>query len=154
MRELRSTLSVLDRLTNWDNPKSGTRTGDFEQIRESVRRHLNWLLNTRRSRGTELDDIPTLKGTILDYGLPDPASLSLDETAVQQEFAERIQEAIRLFEPRLTDVTVSPVTDGSTLAFRVRAVLDVEPAQERVLFRAVLESSTGRLSTQEIRPDA
>lgn len=154
MSDFRATLSILDRLAGPVAGGPATRTGTMDDVRESIRWHLDCLLNTRRPQGAEFSEHAGFTQTLLAYGLPDTATISLDQPGAQEQFALAIQNAIRWFEPRLSDVSVVAVNDSGTLYFRVRAYLRMTPAKERVRFRAVLEASTGRLQTQKVMPDA
>jgi type VI secretion system protein ImpF len=63
-----------------------------------------------------------------------------------------IEEAIRIFEPRLQDVavTVEPVLIGErALRFRIDANLIVDPAPEPVTFDTTLQLVNGEYKVQE-----
>jgi type VI secretion system protein ImpF len=127
--ELSITPSLLDRLLD-DTPNvsqepAGNRFQNVSQLRGSVARDLEALLNTRQEI---LEELPTefteLNQALLAYGL---------------------ERAISTFEPRLKNVRVVIENPRDrTLRFRVEAVLQVKPASEPVSFDAVL-----RLNTQE-----
>ena len=67
---------------------------------------------------------------------------------VQQALSRDIEESIRIFEPRLTDVRVGlrqSTEEGSRLArFVIEGLLRMEPNPERVVFDTVLETPTGK----------
>jgi len=156
MNVLRTRLSVLDRLLDKSGGTAQIRTASVGELRDSVKEHLNWVLNTRRPLNQDLDleAYAGLHGTILDYGLPDFAGFSLDSAQTQEEVALAIQNVIRAFEPRLQDISVVPFFNEGSLTFRVRASLIFRPASERVQFQAVLEAASGRLVAGEIHIDA
>ena len=96
------TQSVLERLIDRD-PKSGsegapTRAQSVRLLRASVRRDLEWLLNTRRTPAAADEAYPEVAKSVYNYGLPD-----LNATQVIQ----------RLLEPgRGLDAEVIVVTGG------------------------------------------
>ena len=65
---------------------------------------------------------------------------------------ELLEQAIRVFEPRLEDpvVTLEPL-DGieRVMRFRIDARLKVEPAPEPVTFDTVLQLGSGQILVQE-----
>jgi type VI secretion system protein ImpF len=111
------------------------RVHDVPALRESVRRELWRLLNTRRHPQAGGEGGGPL--TVLDYGLPDFSSLSASSGADQQRIAAAVAAAISSFEPRLRDVRVSVarVSEVSrALALKVEAVLSVGVLAEPVSF--------------------
>ena len=146
-------LSVLDRLLDFqpgvgDAPASWSPS--VAALKESLVRDLEWLLNTRRIAEPAPDHYPELRRSVYHFGLPDVTSRSADSFDVQRELAQDLEEAIRVFEPRLTEVRVSvrdPGEKGPRLArFVIEATLRMEPNPERVMFDTVLETPTGKFS--------
>ena len=74
-------------------------------LRDSVARDLGRLLNTR-SRLT-FEAFGATDGSVIDYGVPDFSERSLRSGGDRDAIAAAIRHAIQLFEPRLTNVTVS-----------------------------------------------
>ena len=147
-------LSVLDRLIDADLDDRGFRLRGREQAlvsqRAAVVRDLEWLLNTRRIPDEAPDDFPEVQSSVYHYGIRDVTSLSGESAAVKRLLARDIREAIRIFEPRLSQVRIvwSDEDDGEDgakyrLRFRIDALLDVDPETERVSFDAVLDSVQG-----------
>jgi len=139
--------SLWDRLTNPDlTPGPGvavTPTSETERIKDSVRRDLEWLLNSRRCP----DDIPagmtTLEQSLMSYGLPDITSLSIGDTLELERFQRTLESVIRNFEPRLSKVrvTFTPLEkdrNKATLHYRIDALLRLDPASEPIVFDTVL----------------
>jgi len=126
------------------------RTLTREELKESVRRDLEWLLNTRTSfPGFLLDDKDL---TVIDYGIPDFGSYSPANPDHQKLLAKRITRSISVFEPRLRKVRVtveSEMADEKTLRINIDAVLVVESFREPVSFHTVLQSQTGTLEIYE-----
>jgi len=150
-REVERTVQqpLLDRLTDRD-PMSATearmtRAQSVSEFKQSVRRDVEWLLNTRRIPEPAPDSLSELQDSHYDYGLPDITSLSADSPEVRMQLARRIEEAVTLFEPRLADVKIS-VTDageGGTrqLRFLLEGMLRMEPNPEQVAFDTILDTT-------------
>lgn len=116
------------------------RTVDFEDFKESIARHVEQLLNTRLLSTDQLDGYPLLKRSILEYGVIDFHSTSLDPDRAVREYAAIIEQALAAFEPRLFDAKVKGSVKNGVPHFQVRANLSVEPVREGagVSFYAVL----------------
>jgi type VI secretion system protein ImpF len=144
-------LSVIDRLLGTATGAEGsgsTWSGSVEALKQSLVRDLEWLLNTRRIAEPAPDRYPEVRRSVYHFGLPDVSSKSADSIEVQQALSRDIEECIRIFEPRLTDVRVGlrqSTEEGSRLArFVIEALLRMEPNPERVVFDTVLETPTGK----------
>ncbi len=115
------------------------------EFKQSVRRDVEWLLNTRRIPEPAPDSMVELKSSLYDYGLPDITSLSADSPEVRTQLVRRIEEAITLFEPRLADVkiTVTDTGEGGTrqLRFLIEGMLRMEPNPEQVAFDTILDTT-------------
>ena len=151
--EPRFRLPLLDRLM-WPSELSDgmgeLRSGTFDQIKDSVIRDLNCLLNCRQPKQNDFGKYPATRASVLRYGLPDFITYSLNTDQAQNDLALAIAQVIRDFEPRLTNISIAPMLDGGRLIFRVKADLQIEPAKERVQFQAELEADSGRLIMGEI----
>jgi type VI secretion system protein ImpF len=123
-----------------------------EALHRSVRRDLEWLLNTRRERAVVPSSHAEARKSVLRYGLPDLASLSRDGNA-EVVLARAIQDAIVLFEPRLMQVRVVPNETRTParpeLRFTIEASLRMDPTPERVVFDTVLELSKGEYQVHD-----
>ena len=138
-------LSVLDRLLDDGEP---TGVNDLIALRESVRRDLESLLNTRRLYVPVSDDYPELQKSVLLFGVPDITSLGRDAPATRSRLLAHIEEAIAVFEPRLTNVRVAIVDNPSAgglrqVHFRIQAMLLADPEPLRVAFDTVVDRTTG-----------
>jgi type VI secretion system protein ImpF len=152
-------LSVLDRLVDHepglaaDPPLSWS--DSVARLRLSLLRDLDWLLNTRRIAEPAPADLSELRASVYHFGLADVTSLSGDSAETPELLRRRIEECLRLFEPRLTAIQVTPVTAGvdphHRIRFSIEALLRMEPNPERVTFDTVLEVGSGEFS---VRPDA
>lgn len=142
-------LSVVDRLLDTgDEDGRSTWSGSVEALKRSLVRDLEWLLNTRRIAEPASDAYTEVQRSVYHFGLPDVSSRSADSVDVQQVLSRDIEECIRIFEPRLTDVRVSvrqSAEAGSHNArFVIEGLLRMEPNPERVVFDTVLETPTGK----------
>lgn len=154
--EIRVTPSVLDRLLDFEPdvsreaPKS--RSKSLRELKISVRRDLEWLLNTRTVH-VEIDErLQEIKKSVLTYGLPDITGISAKNQSEQKRLTKAIENAIRMFEPRFIDVHVSlePVNQiDRSLRFRIEARLNIEPTPEPIAFDTVLQLGSGDFEVRE-----
>jgi type VI secretion system protein ImpF len=145
------TASILDRLidlnpdTSSDPPAS--RSQSVRQIKASLRRDLEWLLNTRRNPDEAPETYEELSRSLYNYGLPDVTSMALNSPRDRQRLLRHIEQTIEIFEPRLTGTRVRAVdTSGSSprlLRFQIEALLKMDPAPEQILFDTVLQLNSG-----------
>jgi type VI secretion system protein ImpF len=130
------------------NPESPEqRVVSMRKLRESVLRDLNWLLSTASfDTGRSLAGFPDVERSVLNYGLPSVAGLGvsgLDPAGV----ARRLQRTLEFFEPRLSQVRVTPEPqdkkgDGHALKFRIEAELWGQPAPQQLLLRTQIDVET------------
>lgn len=150
------TPSVLDRLIDLDPSVSAdpprSRQIGLRELRQSVRRDLEWLLNARCYGDEDLADDAEMRRSVAFYGIPDIMGMSPKSPAEQKRLSKALESAIRHFEPRLLDLKVTLDTVGHLdrdLRFRIEARLDVEPTPEPVVFDSVLENGSGEFSVVE-----
>ncbi|OLE51438.1 MAG: type VI secretion system lysozyme-like protein [Acidobacteria bacterium 13_1_20CM_3_53_8] len=153
--EIRVTISVLDRLLDYEpeitREPVASRAKSLRQLKQSVRRDLEWLLNTRQTVGGAPSDLKELSNSLAAYGLPDFSNLSIESADDQKRMQREIEDAVRIFEPRLEDVEVTIEPARSTeriLRFRIDARLKVEPAPEPVTFDTMLQLGSGQYIVQ------
>jgi type VI secretion system protein ImpF len=138
--------SLVDRLIDRD-PRSSQearplRILDRRAMRESVRRDLGWLLNTR-------SPIPpkSLEGqdrTVVNYGIPDFAALSPQSRDDHRRLALDILRTVNAYEPRLKRVRVvieERREDEKSLRVRIDALLSVGDIEEPVSFGATVHAT-------------
>jgi type VI secretion system protein ImpF len=138
--------SVLDRLVDFE-PRVSTeppasRPRALAQLKESVKRDLEWLLNSKRTPEPVPTGLPHLERSLLTFGMPDLSASSLLNAHDQDSLRRAIETVIRRFEPRLTGVSVSQVEGlerDRSIRFRIDAMLRVDPAPEPVTFDSVLQ---------------
>jgi type VI secretion system protein ImpF len=118
----------------------------IEQLKDSVARDLEALLNTRVALPPELlDAYPECRDSIINYGLVDFAGFCLSSTDDRAAICASLKAAIERYEPRLANVSASLEMDAGSvnrLNFVINATLDVHPALEPVNFNAVLQPSS------------
>jgi type VI secretion system protein ImpF len=144
------TLSVFDRLidnepTARTDPPQG-RSQSLRQLKASLRRDLEWLLNTRRSVLEVKDSTLEIERSLFNYGLPDISSLGVHSVQDQKRLLWMIESTIANFEPRIADarVTMEQVAGNSrVMRFQIQGLLRIDPAPERVTFDTVLELASG-----------
>lgn len=156
--------SVLDRLLGADTSPSGEAPGasghsararSVAQLKASLRRDLEWLLNTRRIATGAAERRGELRRSVYHYGLPDISAMSRDSAKDRTRLLHQIEETIALFEPRLSGVRVSLVDSGlehmRQLHFLIDGMLRMDPAPERVTFDTVLEVFNGEYHVEHDR---
>jgi type VI secretion system protein ImpF len=154
--EIRITPSVLDRLIDYEPELSQeplmSRSKSLRQLKQSVKRDLECLLNTRKVAVELPADLKEINSSLAAYGLPDFTAVNVKSSLDQDRMRRELETAIRTFEPRLEDVTVSlePMRETErALHFRIDARLRVEPAPEPIMFDTVLRLDNGRYSVEE-----
>jgi type VI secretion system protein ImpF len=154
--EIRVTPSVLDRLLDFE-PKSQqeapkSRSRNLRELKQSVRRDLEWLLNTRCFPGDIDENLEEVYKSVLVYGLPDITGISAKNHQEQKRLSRAIETAIKTFESRFIDlkVTLEPVSaTDKALKFRIEARLDIEPTPEPIAFDTVLQLGSGDFEVKE-----
>jgi type VI secretion system lysozyme-like protein len=117
---------------------------DKKGLKDSVRRELGRLLNTRRPIPLAS---PLEERTVINYGIPDFSSLSPHSDNDRRRVEFWMQEAIRNYEPRLVNVKVSvePVAkDERSLTARIDADLQLDTIREPVAFSVVVKRDASR----------
>jgi type VI secretion system protein ImpF len=153
--EVRITASVLDRLLDFDPELSreapASRARSLRQLKDAIKRDLEWLLNTRQAPDELSTELIELNKSLAAYGLPDFTNYSIKSSADQNAMRRAIEEAVSTFEPRLEEprVTIEPIQPGDrSIRFRIDARLKIEPAPEPVSFDTRLEITSGQYSVE------
>ncbi len=135
-------------------PASQVERYNESAMRASVRRELNWLLNTVNLNAVQnLDRYPHVRNSVLNYGMPDLTGRVSTHVEVQNRAAD-IASQIRLFEPRL---------DGSKLDVEISTEVGLDNAVQYVIrgdivsavrampvqFFAAIEVETGEAVVRE-----
>jgi type VI secretion system protein ImpF len=145
------TQSVLDRLIDREPTNSSeaaaTRAQSVRQLKVSLRRDLEWLLNSRRTPEAVGGEFQELEQSLYNFGLPDVTSLSWDSARDRGRLARMIEQALITFEPRLTGIRVVAVeaTAGArhVMRFQIEGMLDMDPSPEHISFDTLLQLSSG-----------
>jgi type VI secretion system protein ImpF len=143
--ELLVTQSVLDRLSTTEDWPA-TRAQSIRFLRDSIKRNLEWLLNTRCPPIAGIQGYPLARHSVIYYGLLDLGSLSLGSNDDQQRLLHRIAEMVEHSESRLTEVQVR-LEEGDLqkkkLRFHIGARMQMKPSPEEIAFDTVLDLATG-----------
>jgi type VI secretion system protein ImpF len=146
--------SVLDRLLD-DDPAvqveaARNRTQLLRELKQSVRRDLEDLLNTRRRNLALPPGLKELGTSLLAYGVPDFSGAGPATAKDRDAFCRQIEAIIRASEPRLLRVAVElaapPDPADRSLRFRIEALLRADPAPEPVTFDTALEARTNQFA--------
>ena len=87
----------------------------LRELKQSLRRDLENLLNTRRRCQGWPDDLDEWNVSLVNYGIPDIAGADLGSAENREEFRRAVDETIRRFEPRFQSVYVR---DAATTPIR------------------------------------
>lgn len=147
--------SLFDKLFD-DLPVTAVRRRlSLEQLKDSVARDLEALLNTRVVFNEFFDgDFPLSQQSVANFGLLDFAGLSLASVNDRKNICLSIERAVSSHEPRLREVRVELELHRNAvnaLFFSIRAVLVVRPAQEPVSFDAMLQPTSLQYSVNKHR---
>jgi type VI secretion system protein ImpF len=146
--------TILDRLVS---PREsvgeiGSRRGsEEEQFAASIARDLHALLNTRREELLVPAAFEQTATSIVNFGVPDFSKCgNLRFSADQQRLCKWIEEAIRIFEPRLRNITVRVLdSENVTPVLRFRVEAKAEFISDRLSFDIGLKRDTGELAVAE-----
>lgn len=137
---------LMDRLRNEPLAEDSGRRIPVNEIRDSVSKDLENLLNTR-SEGARLipESFKECRASSLTYGILDFSSYSLLSPHDRDRIRRSLEQAISLHEGRLTRVRVAlePQRElDRALRFRIDALLELGEDEEKVQFDAVLQLNT------------
>jgi len=144
------TLSVLDRLIDKEPKQSAevplTRAKSLHDLKDNLKRDLEWLFNTRRTIEPAPDSAGETVHSVYHYGFPDLSSKSVLSSRDHNDLVREMESVIALFETRLkrAKVRMEPV-EGKyrTLRFVIEGLLCMDPAPEPVRFDTELELGKG-----------
>jgi len=143
--------SVLDRLLD-DEPENTrepprSRYQVLRDLKQSVRRDLENLLNTRWRCTKWPPDLDQLEESLANYGIPDFSGTNFGSAESREQLRAIVEQVIRKFEPRFKSVKVVLLSNKDEtdrrLRLRIDAVLYAEPSPERVVFDSKLEPIRG-----------
>lgn len=143
--------SILDRLIDLEPEMGVESVQSFSagQIKDSVARDLENLLNSRRNILSVPAACKEVSNSLFIYGLPDFTSRNPANVSVRSQLRLEIEKTISSFEPRLKNVVVhldAPTRSARDLRFRISAVLKVDPISEPVVFDTSFDLNRSRYS--------
>lgn len=131
---------LFDRLldTDGDTSRQSRPQAQLKQLRESVRRDLESLFNTRARAQSPASAFKQLQTSLLNFGLPDLSTVNFSSKKNRSDFCRTIEQAILRYDPRIKTVKVSTTdkvdVEDPTIRFRVEAKLHANPAPEIIVF--------------------
>ena len=154
---VRAGTSLLDRLLDaypeqaLDRKLSAAET--VSELRAAVHRDVEFLLNARRPWRSVAR--PALRTSPLGYGISDFTAGAFNDRHERERLRVEIEEAIRRFEPRLTDVQVQVAEDVSpmraTLVLRINALLLMDPVPEAISFDTLIDTTTADITLRPMQ---
>jgi type VI secretion system protein len=126
--------TLLERLAVPDAPDERHIEVDPGQLRESIRHHLQQLLNSR----------PGSSPSAPDYGTPEFDDLFRGGRTADKLFGAKIAACIEKYEPRLKDVRVRFIVDESEplrLRFDIEALMVSETDSLPTVYSSMVETS-------------
>jgi type VI secretion system protein len=129
MREERLT----ERIRSWNRGPYRREGQDPKRMIDSVIRHLERILNTRRGNAQISED----------YGIPDFNDFRIAYPDSQRDLERAIRHTIQKYEPRLRSVRVKFIRQEEELlsvSFQIVAQLVLDEAKDPVVFESTLDS--------------
>lgn len=155
-KESFATPSFWDRLVASGDTRAADRYAqaqNFDQLRASIARDLEGLLNTRVGWPDDMfSAFPESCNSILNYGLRDFAGMCLTSSEDRKVICSCVEDVIARFEPRLAGVAVSVFgieTATNRLDFAIVASVRGHDGAGRVEFNAMLQPSTLHYSVSQ-----
>lgn len=155
--------ALLDRLRD-DEPDKvqearEQRVLSMRQLRESVLRDLQWLLNTGNLAATgELDHHPLVARCVLNFGIPDLSGTTA--TAMRHKLEPMIRQAILDFEPRILKDSLrvraveADQMNRNAMSFEIQGELWGQPLPTLLFLRSEIDFETGDVTVQDTGPIA
>jgi type VI secretion system protein ImpF len=139
------TQSLIDRLTDRDQWPE-TRAASISMYRESLKRDVEWLLNTRQPEISELESYPATAASVLNFGLPDFHNFTGAQGKEHGALTAALEKCIRIFEPRISQPRVFLARSDQlsrSLRFHIEGQITYENMDEEIKFDTVLELISG-----------
>ena len=145
------TISALDRLIDLEPDSrlenSLSRSQSVRLLKSSVRRDLEWLLNSRRVADAPDEGLKEVNKSTYVYGLPDLSALTMASMADRNRLVRQVLSTIAMFEPRLMNVRLvlveTPDAGKKDVRLRIEAMLRMDPVPEPIQFDTVIELKSG-----------
>jgi len=136
-------LSLVDALQKVEGTTRESAQARMRRVKESVRRDLQDLLNTRQRCQGWSPELEQLEESVFDYGVPDITGANLSSQDRRSAFLRELEGVIRRHDPRFIAVKVQSVESADpfdrVLRFRINATLRVESGPEQAVFDFRLE---------------
>ncbi len=150
--------SVLDRLLDNEPDVSREAPRNHNQIladlKLSLRRDLENLLNTRCRCLTRPSDLTELDKSLANYGVSDITGADLGPSKNREQFCRSLQAILRQYEPRFKSVSVLLQTNADpldrTLRFRIDGLVHADPAPEPVIFDSSMKPASGSFEVKGV----
>ncbi len=152
--------SLIDRLRDEERDKNkesrDKRVLSVNQLKDCIIRDLSWLLNTGQLEMIrDLDDLPYVKKSVLNYGVPNLTGFNVND--VDFALLEReLKTAIIEFEPRILrkSLKVSIVVDDevmgrNTMVFKIEGDLWAQPVPLALYLKTEVDLETGNVNVIE-----
>jgi len=150
---LRPVASLVDRLLDGESVADGRPVGrgdPLASVARAVERDLEHLLNTRNQWFDLPSEFVEAGQSVLTYGLADFTSANPRNVNDQQCVRQIVERAVRLFEPRLSGVTITVFPDSpGTLRLRLDARILVDPVPQPIRFDIVMPLQALRCRVEE-----
>jgi type VI secretion system protein ImpF len=146
--------TVIDRLAGTGGLRGGDLRIGVEDLKATVCRDIEWLLNTKRPLDLKLDGFPEAARSNLNYGIPDFSQYSAASGVDCGTLCRLIEKALRDYEPRLESRSIQVEyieTDeltGMQAQFRIRGILHVDPVREPVSFDTNIAMDSGNIDIE------
>jgi type VI secretion system protein ImpF len=133
--------SLFNRLS--ESNDAVEKRGNRATYRQSIRRDLEALLNSKLHWDTWPEWYSELNHSLFSYGLPDFSSMPLSSQDGRERLCHIVAQAIRKFEPRFSQVSVKTITEDQpldrVLRIRIQALCHADPEQIEMTFDSEVE---------------
>jgi len=156
--------ALLDRLTDEEPDKKQepreARILSKSRMRQSVLRDLAWLFNaTRLEAVTDLESLPDVRRSVLNFGLPALSGRTASSLDVS-DLARAVREAILTFEPRILPATLQIRTlleagdldHHNVIGVEIHGELWAQPVPLEFLVRTEFDLETGKVQVADLVP--
>jgi len=143
--EILVTQSLIDRLSDVEQWPE-TRAASISMYRDSLKRDLEWLLNTRQPVIAAMESFPATAASVANYGLPDIHSFDGSAGKERNELTIALEKCIRAFEPRIVHPHVFLARADAlsrSLRFHIEGQITYENMNEEIKFDTILELTRG-----------
>ncbi len=147
--------SVYDRLIDLDGDSSApkSRSQILFELKQSVRRDLQNLLNTRWKCVHWPPGYEELELSLVNYGIPDFTGVNMGGYEEQTRLIQIVERAVGFFEPRFQRFSIEQVSSrvdyDRTLRFKIEGLLRAEPSPEPVSYDTQLNVNSAEFEVKQ-----